>query len=125
MILVDTSVWIDFLRGAARAAALAKQLESGDVLAHPWIIGELALGHLGTSRSEILDDLRVIPVVEVLDAEEVLELIEARGLSGSGLGWVDAHLLGSALVAGSELWSLDRALARAVTTLGLEPTLTK
>jgi predicted nucleic acid-binding protein len=33
-------------------------------------------------------------------------------LSGKGIGWVDTHLLASALAARVEVWTLDRRLAR-------------
>ncbi len=49
MILVDTPVWIDHLR--AGSAALARLLERGTVLGHPWVVGELALGHLAQRSS--------------------------------------------------------------------------
>jgi predicted nucleic acid-binding protein len=110
--LVDTSVWVDFFRGRVRAGRLAKHLEANEVLLHPWVLGELALGHLGTKRAEILGDLRLLPVAPVLPDAEVLAMIDGRRLAGRGIGWVDAQLLASAESAGARLWTWDTRLAR-------------
>lgn len=119
MILVDTSVWIDFFRGRSAGAALAGALEAAEVVTHPFVIGELSLGSLGARRAGILGDLRLLPAAPLLAEGEVLELVERRGLAGAGIGWVDAHLLASALAAGVGLWTLDRRLAHDATRLGL------
>jgi predicted nucleic acid-binding protein len=111
--LVDTSVWVDSFRLPGGVPRLADLLAAGDVLGHPWVFGELALGHLGPRRSSILRDLRRLPMVATLSDDEVLMMIDARRLDGSGLGWVDAHLLASALAARVPLWTHDRLLARA------------
>jgi D-serine deaminase-like pyridoxal phosphate-dependent protein len=81
VILVDTSVWIDFFRGVDRAADLAEHLESNLVLLHPWILGELVLGGLGPRRKSIIADLKRLPATPLVPDEEVLELILTRGLS--------------------------------------------
>jgi predicted nucleic acid-binding protein len=62
VILVDTSIWIDHLR--AGEAELVTLLHDGDVLAHPWVTGELALGHL-SQRNEILGLLDNLPQATV------------------------------------------------------------
>ena len=121
MTLVDTTIWVDYFRGAAGAARLRSLLDDGAVLVHPWVIGELALGHLGVRRRAIIDDLARLPVAPVVADEEVCAMIEARRLAGSGVGWVDAQLIASALVAGVALWTGDRKLARACRALGLAP----
>ncbi len=118
MILVDTSVWIDFLRGGGAAAPLARSLADDEVWTHPFVIGELALGSLGRRRRRMLADLRLLPQVSVLSESEVHRLVEARSLAGTGIGWVDAHLLASALAAGVELWTLDRRLSRVAVATG-------
>jgi predicted nucleic acid-binding protein len=107
-VLVDTSVWIDHLRrGNARLRAL---LEAGEVETHPFIIGEIACGNL-KRRREILSLIDVLPRAVVAEHDEVLLLVESRGLVGSGLGWIDAHLLASALLGHTSLWTLDKRLA--------------
>ena len=41
---------------------------------------------------------------------EVLELVETRSLMGRGLGYIDIHLLASAILTQVPLWTLDRKL---------------
>ena len=113
MKVVDTSVWIDFWRGSRTVVDLAQLLEDGDVLMHPWVLGEIALGHLGAKRVAILRDLAVLPAAPVASQAEVVTMIERHSLAGSGLGWVDAHLLASAKLASADLWTGDKRLARA------------
>jgi len=117
MILVDTSVWIDFLqRGNAELGA---RLHGGEVLVHPFVVGELALGGL-KQRDSILEALKELPCMTVADHDEVLGFIDAHALHGTGIGFVDAHLLASVVLApGSTLWTLDRRLAAAATRLGV------
>lgn len=112
MKLVDTSVWVDFFRGRARAGRLAHDLEADEVLLHPWVLGELALGHLGSKRAAILGDLRLLPVAPVVPDADVLAMIDVLRLAGRGIGWVDAHLLASARSAGAMLWTHDARLSR-------------
>jgi predicted nucleic acid-binding protein len=109
-VLVDTSVWVTHLRkGDARLAAL---LEEGLVATHPFVIGELACGSLA-KRTEILSLLRALPSVQTAEHDEVLLFLEKRQLMGRGLGWVDVHLLASAVLSGVAVWTLDKPLARA------------
>jgi predicted nucleic acid-binding protein len=116
VILVDTSVWVDHLRVADRQ--LAGLLLEESVLCHPFVVGELACGALHR-RSEILGLFRNIPQAPVVDQEEALAFVEAHALMGSGLGWVDVHLLASATLAGERVWTRDRRLARAARRLGV------
>lgn len=109
MILVDTSVWIAHLRqGESRLAGL---LEDMRVLTHPFVIGELALGRL-ERRDEILSRLGNLPTAKVAMHSEVLAMIDQRRLAGSGIGWIDAHLLAAALLSDASLLTLDRRLGR-------------
>ncbi len=116
MIIADTSVWVDhFRRGNP---LLAAHLDRGAVWMHAWIIGELALGGL-KNRKAILTMLSELPKAPVCEAPEVLSLIDAAGLSGRGIGLVDAHLLASARLIGCALWTQDRKLANEAERLGL------
>ncbi len=116
MILVDTSVWVDHLsRGNARLQAL---LTAGRVLVHPFVLGELALGRL-KRRSEILGLLSEMPQAEAANHDEVLQFIDRHALAGSGVGWVDVHLLVSAALSRVSIWTLDRRLATAAGRLAL------
>lgn len=108
MILVDTSVWVDHLRrGDARLRAL---LENARVLAHPFVIGEIACGTL-SDRKVVLELLRDLPSASVAEAEEVIDFIERHRLHGKGLGYVDVHLLAAvALMSDATLWTRDKRL---------------
>ncbi len=116
MILVDTSVWVDHLR--RDDTALRALLEDGEVASHPFVIGEIAGGRLARRR-EILTWLSALPELALVDHEEVLEFVERRALGGRGIGWVDVHLLASAALARTPLWTRDRALRGVAGALGL------
>lgn len=107
MILVDTSVWVSHFREGNDG--LVTLLTNGEVVCHPFIIGELACGHL-TNRTTILSLLNALPTTVVAEPEEVLTFIENNHLMGRGLGYVDIHLLASALLARVSLWTLDKRL---------------
>ena len=109
MILVDTSVWVDHLRDGT--PALAAALERGEVLMHPFVLGELACGNL-KNRKEVLRLLGELPAAPVATDTEALAFIERRALMGQGIGYVDVHLLASVALAGTaRLWTHDRRLA--------------
>ena len=114
MILVDTSVWVDHLRKGDQE--LRSLLEKGSVLCHPFVIGELACGNL-KNRGEILSLLEALPTSTVASHQEVLHLLSEHKLHGKGLGWIDMHLLASALLSKSRLWTTDKTLARAARAL--------
>jgi len=117
VILVDTSVWIDHLR--ARDAALVRRLDAGEVLGHPFVLGELALGSL-RQRELVLTALGDLPQASVATDPEVLSFVEREQLYGFGIGYVDAHLLAAArLTAGASLWTRDRRLHEAAMRLGV------
>jgi len=107
MTLVDTSVWIDHLRQAD--SDLAKRLNDGAVVCHPFVIGEIALGHI-TRRADVIDLLHALPVVDVSAHETVLRFVEQHDLAATGLGWVDVHLLTAARASGAQLLTHDRKL---------------
>ena len=117
MILVDTSVWVEHLRaGDERLMAL---LDAGEVLGHPLVTGELALGNL-RGREAFLRDLRDLPRAAVVADAEVLGFIDRQALFGRGIGYVDAHLLAAArLSAGARLWTRDQRLQAVSAELGL------
>lgn len=116
-ILADTSVWVDHLRSGN--AALEAALENGDVITHPFVIGELACGNL-RDRRELLGLLDALPSAPVATSAEALGFIERHRLMGRGIGYVDVHLLASALLAGdARLWTLDRRLAAIASALKL------
>jgi len=114
-VIVDTSVWRRYFSGAPAARRLGPLLdEEGGVLVHPFIMGELVLGGL-SMREEAL--FARLPFAAVVPHEEVLDFVRRRRLARSGIGWVDAHLLASALTTPALLWSLDSGLASAAANL--------
>jgi predicted nucleic acid-binding protein len=118
LILVDTSVWIDHLRTSI--APLAHALEAGDVLVHPFIIGELACGEM-KQRREVLRLLATLPSSVVATDNETLHFIERHRLMGTGIGYIDAHLLASAtLTEGGKLWTRDKRLAAIAAQLRIQ-----
>ena len=117
MILVDTSVWVEHLRSAN--VTLADELEAGRVLAHPFVIGELACGNL-QNRREVLDLLARLPSVPMATHAEALGFLDRRALMGRGIGFIDVHLLASAaLAAPTRLWTRDRRLAAVASEMNL------
>ena len=116
MILVDTSVWVDHLRKGNPIFALL--LEEGNVATHPFIIGELACGSI-SNRNEVLGLLNALPRIRAAEHAEVGHFVEKEHLYGRGIGWIDAHLLASALLSDVLIWTLDRKLLRITATLGL------
>lgn len=116
MILVDTSVWVEHLRTGR--PDVARLLDDGLVLGHPWVTGELALGQL-VRRSEILGLLGALPQAVVATPEEILVLVDHHQLHGIGIGYVDAQLLASTVLTdGAKLWTADRRLEAAAIRVG-------
>jgi predicted nucleic acid-binding protein len=116
MTLVDTSVWVDhFCRGQP---ALVRLLEGDSVECHPFVIGELACGNL-KNRAEILELLQRLPQTPVAEHGDVLAMVERCGLMGAGIGWIDGHLLASAMIARTSIWTIDRRLHAVARKLGV------
>jgi predicted nucleic acid-binding protein len=117
MILVDTSVWIDHLaRGDASLMAL---LEDGEVLTHPHVIGEIALGSL-SKRDETLGALQALPMAPIVSVEEAMAFLQFERLHGMDIGYVDLHLLAATrLRQGTLLWTRDKRLRQVATRLKL------
>jgi predicted nucleic acid-binding protein len=123
VILVDTSVWIDHLRAGDKA--LTALLETGMVLVHPFVIGELALGNL-RQRETVLNAVSGLPRASVVTDAEALHFIDRHALFGRGVGYVDAHLLAAVqLTAGAELWTKDRRLHGIAVELDLAMTVVR
>ena len=116
MTLVDTSVWIDHFR--AHDKKLSSLLAGGDVVCHPFVVGEIALGAI-RNRAEILELLQDLPAVEAVPHEVVLEFVADERLWGTGSGWIDVHLLAAARAARAAILTNDTRLARQAIRLGL------
>jgi predicted nucleic acid-binding protein len=113
---VYTSIWIDHFRRLHKG--LIDVLEEGIVVCHPVIVGELACGYL-SNRSEILHPVNALPALQPVSTEEALHFIEASQIMGRGLGYVDVHLLASARLSGTGVWTKDRRLRDVGKDLGL------
>ena len=117
MILADTSVWIDFLRRGN--PEMKNSLSRGQIVMHPFIVAEIALGSLRHRRKR-LNELEALLEARVARLSEVRHMIETRSLNAKGIGLVDAHLLASCLMTpGTQLWTLDSAMRRVARALGI------
>jgi hypothetical protein len=101
-----------------RNLKLEALLQKGKVVGHPFVIGELACGNL-KNRNEILSLLHELPMAKHATHKEVLQFIEFHQLIGLGLGYIDVHLLASALLSSIFLLTKDRRLKDAADQLHL------
>jgi predicted nucleic acid-binding protein len=117
VILVDTSIWIAHFR--ATEPQLAALLLRNEVLTHPFVIGEIALGSVAR-RADVLRHLGNLPAAVNATHPEVMVFIERHKLANTGLGYVDASLLASAaLTSGAALWARDKTLRAAAVRCGV------
>jgi predicted nucleic acid-binding protein len=118
-VLVDTSVWIKFLSNRApHAGALDRLLGRDDVSGHDFVYGELLIGDKG-GRRQLLAEYAQMHQAPVVAHADVVTFVRERRLHGRGIGWIDAHLLASALVGRLQLWTADPALAGLARELGV------
>jgi len=118
MVLVDTSIWIRSLAGREPfSAEAARLIRSDQAAAHELVYGEVLMGDLG-GRKEFLRNYEKLPQARRVPHREVVDLVRARRLHGRGLGWVDVHLLASALAARMQFWTADPRLAAVADEFG-------
>ena len=116
MVLVDTSVWVEHFR--AGNSGLKSLLEEGKVSCHELIVGELACGSL-KNRGGIISLLQTLPSVVEAEHDEVLRFVDQHRLMGKGLGLIDVHLMASAVLSDTPLWTLDKTLKAESSRLGI------
>ena len=117
MILADTSVWVDHLRGAL--PRLAQLVKDGEILMHPMIIGELACGNLADRKKRLRDWWR-FPMILEAPHRDVLSTIESKKIMGRGIGFIDAHLLCAVLNSEDTLlWTRDNSFHKVAEDLGI------
>ena len=117
MILADTSIWVDHLRN--RNLEMEKRLIRGQIVMHPFIVAEIALGSLHNRRKK-LDDMDALLEVKVAQLNEVRHMIEAHALYSKGIGLTDAHLIASCLMTpGTQLWTRDADMKNVAKALGI------
>lgn len=116
VIFVDTSIWVDHIRQPL--PDLLDLMRSRRCVLHPYVLAEIALGNL-RDWSRRVAQLRALPSFEPLSNGDLLALIEEGELQGSGLGFVDAHLVGACRSSpGARIWSRDKKLAHIAASLG-------
>jgi predicted nucleic acid-binding protein len=121
LILADTSVWIDHLRSGSKE--LSRHLDQGQIVIHPFVVAELALGSL-KDRTQTLALLDLLPKVRVARTSELRLMIEARRLYNLGIGLTDAHLIASVFIdAPTLLWTRDKRLRKVADGLGIHASL--
>ena len=119
MVLVDTSVWIRAFHGQEPYATEAYGLlDRYEMAGHELIYGELLIGDRG-GRKNFLAFYELMYQARNVPHETVVALVRHRGLHGAGIGWIDAHLLTSALAEGFKLWTADANLAMVAKDFGI------
>lgn len=119
MVLVDTSVWIRFLRGLEPyATGLDDLLGRDEVVGHEMVYGELLIGDDG-GRTKLLTSYALMHQAQTIPHAEVVQFARERRLLGMGIGWIDAHLLAAAIVGGHELWTADLRFAQTAKKLSV------
>ena len=117
MILVDTSIWIDYLRQGD--PLLVEHLNQQQILMHGMVLGELAIGKF-KNRQLLLDRWQALPFIQSATDAQVLQFLETHQLMGQGVGWIDLHLLTStSFTDGVKLWTRDKRLRTIAETLNL------
>lgn len=112
IVLVDTSVWIRFLTNRAPFASdMGELLSRDEVSGHDFVYGELLAGSVDGARKPLLTNYRHMHHAPMVAHDDVVALVRERRLQGRGIGWIDAHLLASALIGRLKLWTADRRLA--------------
>lgn len=118
MVLVDTSVWVDYLRGGDRM--LAQLLTQERVCIHPMVIGELSCGRL-QNRERLITLWQNLPAPVEASHQEAMFMLESKELMGRGIGYVDLHLLAASLLSSNNttLWTRDQRLSQVAESLGI------
>ena len=117
MIIPDTSIWINHIHH--RDPQLAELLTQRLVLVHPFVIGEIALGSM-KQYDAIIESLSTLPAAPTVTEEEVRFMIKRHAIMGSGIGYVDAHLLASAMLTDDALlWTRDKRLDLVASRIGI------
>lgn len=117
MILADTTIWIDHFRSPD--PELQRRLNNDEIVMHPFVVGELALGPL-PDRRKVLAYLDHLPQLWPAQQSEVRQMVETRSLHNRGIGLIDAHLIAATLIeTGTQLWTRDGSLRRVAQSLGI------
>ena len=115
-VLIDTSVWLGFLRGEESGRVASDWITNGQALVHPYVVGELLLGGLSAENEALMHSL---DWCEPAAVGELHDFIRRFRLAGTGIGWVDAALLLAAQAVAASLATYDTTLARCARQLDI------
>jgi hypothetical protein len=94
-------------------------LAVGEAAVHDLVHGELLIGDVG-GRKKLLDDYDKLFQAASIPHRDVVAFVEMRNLNGRGIGWIDIHLLASALVSRLKLSTPILVCQWSLTSLGLD-----
>ena len=118
-VLVDTSAWIRFLQGREPFFTEVDRLLAADaVWGHEFVYGELLIGDPG-GRLPLLTRYRLLQWSATCAHQEAISLTHAHRLHGKGIGWIDVHLIATALRDDIGLLTADVRLSEIATELGI------
>lgn len=116
MIILDTSVWIEFFRGKAPyRSEVSDLLGKGQALGLPWIFGELLQGAADKNEVDYLKSFwKVIAKPETGTSERAwidagIESQKGKWFS-RGIGLIDAAIVCAAIELKCPVWTLDKKL---------------
>jgi predicted nucleic acid-binding protein len=118
MIILDTSVWIEFLKGNnAYFSKISKLLENKDILAVEFIFGELLQGVKNKKENEIIKKYWThLPKEKYGDITiEAGEYSSINKLLDKGVGLIDAVILMHGIKSSSKIWTLDKKFMKIIT----------
>ena len=119
MVLVDTSVWIRFLANRAPyAAGLDALLSRDEAIGHELVYGELLIGDRG-GRVRFLATYEQMHQAATVPHRDVVAFVRDRRLQGRGVGWIDMHLLASAIIGRMQVWTADPRFSELARELGV------
>lgn len=118
-ILLDSSAWIRHIRHGDDLVDRA--IAAGVALGHPDVAGEIAMG-TGEQARRLRDVILGLSRVEPIDRVDLFALVEQRGMNGHGVGWIDAGIVASCLLADRPvlLYTRDRRMREIAVSLGVE-----
>ena len=118
-VLIDTSAWIRFLQKREPYFTEVDRLLSLDaVRGHELVYGELLIGDPG-GRLPLLSRYRLLTWSPACSHSEAVSLVQRNRLHGRGIGWMDVHLLASAMKDGVGLLTADLRLDAIAKEMGL------
>lgn len=117
MVLVDSSVWISYLKSGDEQMALL--LSTQRAVTHEMVMGEVSMGST-EQRALALQMLPLLPALAPASHDEVMQLVAQQTLYARGIGYVDVHLLAAALLqSDTQVWTRNKRLHDAAVQLGV------